>query len=207
MVKTIQVTELTLHDVKVKFDLTPAEDDQFFREWQDELPELSDTERQSLEQIKAHMLYLEQYPMVEDIVKMVVLSPLLGLAGFYGSPFHLKTEAAIEIAAVEEHEILRGRIDVLVLQEQFWVLVIESKQAGFSLKSAIPQALTYMMANPNQLRPSFGLVTNGTNFRFLKLTKSGRPMYALSDEFTLYRGNDWYNVLRILKRIAQLVVN
>ncbi|EGJ33713.1 hypothetical protein LYNGBM3L_25310 [Moorena producens 3L] len=31
-------------------------------------------------------------------------------------------------------------------------------------------------------------------------------MYALSDEFTLYRGNDWYNVLRILKRIAELVV-
>ncbi|NES46273.1 MAG: restriction endonuclease subunit R, partial [Moorea sp. SIO2C4] len=73
MVKTIPVTELSLHDVKVKFDLTPAEDDEFFREWQDELPELTDTERQSLEQVKAHMLYLEQYPMVEDIVKMVVL--------------------------------------------------------------------------------------------------------------------------------------
>ncbi|AOY79527.2 hypothetical protein BJP36_05955 [Moorena producens JHB] len=67
------------------------------------------------------------------------------------------------------------------------------------------KALSYMMANPNQLRPSFGLVTNGTNFRFLKLTKSGRPMYALSDEFTIHRGNDWYYVLRILKRIAQLV--
>ena len=36
---------------------------------------------------------------------------------------------------------MRGRIDVLVLKQQFWLLVIESKQTGFSLLTAIPQAL------------------------------------------------------------------
>jgi len=34
-------------------------------------------------------------------------------------------------------QVLRGRIDVLVLQNRFWVLVVESKEAGFSLKEAI----------------------------------------------------------------------
>lgn len=49
-------------------------------------------------------------------------------------------------------EILRGRIDVLVLQNQLWVMVLESKKTTLSVWAAVPQALAYMMANPN---PSF----------------------------------------------------
>ena len=79
--------------------------------------------------------------MSEEIVKLVMLSPLLSAAGFYSSPFRVRAETPVQIALEDENELVRGRIDILVLQERFWVLVIESKEAGFSLKEAIPQAL------------------------------------------------------------------
>lgn len=111
----------------------------------------------------------------------------------------------MQITAEDEGETVQGRIDVLVIQEQLWVLVIESKRGSFSLEPALPQALAYMMANPNPDKPAFGLVTNGSNFLFIKLMKQDTPQYALSDEFTLRRGNDLYSVLRILKRLGALL--
>jgi len=206
MVQVTQAKDLTLHDVKAKFGIRLADDDHFFREWVDDLPELTDLEMRSLDRVKTDYLYLAEYPMLESIVKMVVLSPLLALAGFYCPPFRVTAEASVQIAAEDEGEIVQGRIDVLVLQEQLWVLVIESKRGSFSLEPGIPQALAYMMANPHPEKPAFGLVTNGSNFIFMKLTKQDTPQYALSEEFTLRRGNDLYNVLRVLKRLAALFI-
>ena len=206
MVQTIQAKDLSLHDIKEKFGLKQAEDEQFFREWIDNLPELTDLEKSLLDQVKADFLYLAEYPMPESLVKMVVLSPILALAGFYRSPFRVAAEAPVQISTEDEEEIIHGLIDVLVLQNQLWVLVIESKSVSFSLEPAIPQALAYMMANPNPEKPAFGLVTNGSNFRFIKLTKQGTSQYALSDQFTLDRGDDLYNVLSILKRIGALLL-
>jgi len=205
MVQTIPAKDLTVHDVKVKFGLKLSEDDQFFREWIDDLPEITDSEKRSLAQVKADYLHLSEYPMPESLVKMVVLSPLLALAGFYRPLFRGTAEAPMQITAEDEGETVQGRIDVLVIQEQLWVLVIESKRGSFSLEPALPQALAYMMANPNPDKPAFGLVTNGSNFLFIKLMKQDTPQYALSDEFTLRRGNDLYSVLRILKRLGALL--
>jgi hypothetical protein len=36
-------------------------------------------------------------PMLENIVKMVILSSLFNLAGFYLPPFHIKAEPEIKI--------------------------------------------------------------------------------------------------------------
>lgn len=205
MVQTIQAKDLTLHDVKEKFGLKQAEDEQFFREWLDDLSEITDVEKSLLDRVKADYLYLAEYPMPESLVGLVVLSPLLSLASFYHPPFRVTAEAPGQISTEDEGEIVQGRIDVLVLQNQLWILVVESKRGSFSLEPAIPQALAYMMANPNPEKPTFGLVTNGSNFRFIKLTKQGTPQYALSDQFTLDRGDDLYNVLSILKRLGALL--
>ena len=202
MAQIIQARDLTLHDVKVKFSLKQAEDAQFFPEWIDRLPEISDLEKRSLDRVKTDFLYLAEYPIPESLVGLVVLSPLLSLAGFYRPPFRVTTEAPVQIAAEDEGEIVQGRIDVLVLQNQLWILAIESKRGSFSLEPAIPQALAYMMANPSPDKPAFGLVTNGSNFRFIKLTKQDIPQYALSDEFIIDRRNDLYIVLSILKRLG-----
>lgn len=208
MTQVIQASGLTLYEVKTKFGLKQIEDEPFFSEWQKCLPELTDTDKQALDQVKANFLYLEQHPMSEGVVQLVVLSPLLAMAGFYSPPFRIQTEVAVQIALETQGELVRGRIDVLVLQERFWALVVESKEAGFSLKQAIPQALAYMVATPHPNKPAFGFVTNGSEFRFLKLMQQDTPYYALSDLFTLQRrGNDLYQVLQILKRIGELIKN
>ena len=206
MVQAIPASDLTLHDVEAKFGLRETEDQQFFLEWQIDLPELTEPERQSLAAVKASFLYLNKYPMSEEAVKLVVLSPLLAMAGFYQPPFQLRTEVPVQIALSDEGELVRGRIDVLVLQERFWVLVVESKEAEFGLKQAIAQALAYMAATPHVDQPAFGLVTNGSEFRFLKLTQQDTCQYAFSDLLTLQRReNDLEQVLSILKRIGSLL--
>ncbi len=206
MTQAISASELTLNEVETKFHLQQAKDEQFFSEWQENLPELSEPEKQSLDQVKADFLYLNKYPLFEEAVKMVVLSPLLTSAGFYRMPFRITEEVPIQIAVEEEGQIVRGRIDILVIQKQFWVLVIESKQASFSLKNGIAQALSYMVATPNPDQPIFGMVTNGSHFIFLKLILREIQQYALSDEFSLLkRGNDLYAVLGILKHIGKIV--
>lgn len=45
MVHVIQSGELTLHDVEEKFNLQQMSDEQFFLEWQEDLPELAETEK------------------------------------------------------------------------------------------------------------------------------------------------------------------
>ena len=206
MVQTIPAQDITINDLKIKFNLQHTDERQFFREWQDKLPEVSESEKQLLERIKTNFLNLIEYPpMLENAVKMVVLSPLLDLAGFYQRPLRISTEKQVEIVSEDEGTIIKGKIDVLVLQEQLWILVIEAKKAQFSLEPGIPQALAYMLDNPNPEKPIFGLVTNGSNFIFIKLIKQDRSLYALSDEFTLRRANDLYIVLKILKQFGHLV--
>lgn len=148
---------------------------------------------------------------------MVVLSPLLDLAGFYRHPFYIATEESVELSeeiiiedeenSEETQEIIKGKIDVLVLQDKLWLLIIESKRSSFSLAKAIPQALTYMLANPQPEHPVYSLVMNGEDFQFIKLLKKDKPIYALSDRFTLYRcGNELFKVVNILKKLGQVLI-
>lgn len=204
MPQIIQANELTLSLVEDQFNLRQVLDNPtFFREWQDNLPDLSEFEIQALERVKTEFLYLNKYPMLEDLVKMVVLSPLLSLAGFYRPPLRPVLEKRVDVAVNDGERTVWGRIDVLLLQQQVWIAVIESKQAGFSLKDATAQTLFYMMATPNTEQPIFGLVMNGSHFIFIKLLLSDPPQYAFSTEFSLYRPeNELLNVLKVLKRFA-----
>ncbi|HLP90646.1 MAG TPA: restriction endonuclease subunit R [Nostocaceae cyanobacterium] len=212
MVQVIPSQNITLADLNKGFALKKSEDEQFFTEWLTDLPVISELEKQYLDRVKTNYLSLiEQSSPLKNIVKMVVLSPLLDLAGFYLPPFHLYTEEPIEICETviideqNQPEIIKGKIDVLVIQNQLWLLVIESKRSTFSLAKAIPQALTYMLANPYPKNPVYSLVMNGEDFQFIKLAqKDNQPRYALSDRLTLYsRENELYTVLQILKKLGQ----
>ncbi|MFE1744224.1 type I restriction endonuclease [Coleofasciculus sp. H7-2] len=211
MVKIIPIAEniSTLRQVRDKFNLILAADDHFFNEWFEGLPEITDREKETLDRIKRRYHYhREDGLLAEGAVNLVVLSPLLELAGFYDFPFKISAEPTVQIAVEDRDEIYRGRIDVLVLQDQFWILVVESKRTNFNVDIAIPQALTYMMANPNPDKPTFGMVTNGSYFMFIKLVKGNFPEYALSDDFSLYRRrNELYDVLRVLKQIGEAIAH
>ncbi|MCL1474091.1 restriction endonuclease subunit R [Argonema antarcticum] len=209
MVSNIQAKDISLSVLENKFGIQLVEDEQFFREWQDNLPEITDFDKQFLDQVKASYFNLIKYPpMLETTVKMVVLSPLLQLAGFYLFPFHIKSEAEIEISFEDEEDqtIIRGKMDVLVLQEVFWVMAIESKRAEVSIETGLAQILAYMLANPHSDRPLFGMLANGRDFQFIKMTRQGTPQYALSNSFDVRnRGNELYTVLRIMKLIAGII--
>lgn len=207
MVETIQARNITLLDLADKFNLQLVEDEQFFGDWGDDLPELSEFEKQFLDQVKASYFNLLMYPpMLESTVKMVVLSPLLHLAGFYLPPFHIKAEPGIQIAVEDEDTIVQGNIDVLILQRRLWVMVIESKRQDFSLAVGVAQILAYMLANPDSDKVTLGMLTNGGEFQFVKLTQQDTPQYAFSQSFNIRNpGNDLYTVLRLLKRLAQLL--
>ncbi|MBU7581353.1 MAG: restriction endonuclease subunit R [Nostoc sp. TH1S01] len=207
MVQVVQAQNIGLAYLEERFSLQISEDERFFTEWLENLPAVTTLDQQYLDRVKANFLSLvKRPPILENAVKMVILSPLLDLAGFYREPFAIATEESVEIAVEEAEEIVRGRIDVLVIQEQFWLLVIESKRASLSLLEAIPQALVYMLGSPNTDKPVFGLVTNGEDFQFIKLIKQDKPQYALSDKFTLSRReNELYRVLQILKKLSQVL--
>ncbi|MCC3408874.1 MAG: restriction endonuclease subunit R [Microcoleus sp. PH2017_10_PVI_O_A] len=206
MTQSIQAKALTLRDVKTKFNLQLSEDEQFFREWIDDLPEITDAEKRSLDKVKAGYINSTSYPFLEDTVKMVVLAPLLFVADFFLTPFHIECEKSVELIVEDEDIIVRGSIDVLLLLQSFWVVAIEAKRSQYSVEAGLPQLLFYMLNDPNSEQPTFGLLTNGSSFRFIKVTKQDTPQYALSKLFDIQNpGNELYEVFRIFKRIAAVV--
>ena len=207
MVQFIQAQNIGIAYLEERFSLEQTDSEAFFPEWWEHLPEISDLEKQYLDRVKFHFLRLVKHPpLSEETVKLVVLSPLLSLAGFYDEPFLIRSESSIEIAVEDAEELIRDRIDVLIIQQQLWLLVIESKKTAFSLAQAIPQALTYLLANPHPDYPVYSLVINGEDFQFIKLLQKDQPRYALSDRFTLYRReNELYQVFRILKKLSQIL--
>jgi hypothetical protein len=197
----------TLNDAHAKLNLRLTEDEQFFTEWLEGLPELTQQEQAALDQIRYRYRYHRaDGPLAEGAVNLIVVSRLLELAGFYDSPFKLRSEVSVEVTTVVEDEILRGRIDFLVVLEEFWIVVLEAKHTDLNIELAIPQALAYMMASPHPERPVYGIVTNGGSFAFLKLSQQAPPQYDISDVFSLLpRRNQLYDVLQILKRVGQIM--
>lgn len=205
MVSVIPASKITLYDLEQRFQLQQTNLPSFFQEWQAELPDLTEAEKQRLARIQATVANLERRSLLENIVKLAILSPLLDLAGLFLPPFYVSTEDTVNIEATDNSLIVQGRIDVLVLKEQLWVLVIESKRAEFSPKVGIPQVLSYMLAAPDRAMPLYGLVTNGTDFVFLKLQFEATPHYGRSRQFILGQDQDLAKVLQILKHLAQIV--
>lgn len=204
----IERTVRTFSQLQTQFNLHRTTDDQFFPEWLNLDNSLTESEQQILDGIQQKYFYqLSDGQLGEETIKLIVLSPLLDLAGFFEPPFRFTTEATVQIAAEQEEIIYRGRIDALVLLERLWVVVIESKETSFSLEMALPQTLAYMLAYPNPQRPVFGMVTNGGNFIFVKLQHQEFPEYELSNVFSLLpRRNQLYEVLQILKRLGRIAI-
>ena len=201
--RNLSAEKITLDDLQRYFVLDDRPGDlTIFPEWQQDLPLLTDDDRLRLDKAQAHYAHLSKRPILKAMVKMVILSPLLELAGFYDPPFYAKSEKSVNISAQDHNLTIRGKIDILVTQDQFWILVIESKQSGIAIDSGIPQALTYMLAAPDHTKSLYGMVTNGNNFIFIKLHDH---TYQLSDEFSLRRRGDLYQVLAILKHLANLL--
>ena len=206
MVQALAISKAitTMAMLREKFNLIPTNNNQFFTEWFQDLPELTDEEKASLDKIRHRFTRNRECGQLsEGTVNLLLIYPLLELAGFYDEPFFIKTEPQVEILLEDRDELLRGRINTLVIQQSLWVLVVESKRS-ISFEAAIPQALTYMMANPNLEKPVYGMVSDGSLFMFIKLLKQDPPQYDFSDVFSLLllRQNKLYDILQVLKQIS-----
>ena len=204
----ISKTITTLEALEQKFKLSPTDNELFFQEWQQDLPDLTTQEKETLEQIKRRFeRHRERSPLAEGVINQLLISPLLTLAGLYDEPFYVTTEASVELEIEEEEEILRGRIDTLIIAPQLWVLIIESKST-IAFPVALPQIMTYMMANPNPQIPVYGLIGNGDEFMFIKMLTQGVPQYDFSNIFSLLlpRRNQLEDILQILKQIAKIMI-
>lgn len=202
MSQALAIEKVTLYDLEQMFHLHLVDDPTFFDEWQTDLSSLTIAEQERLQRVRAAYANLDRRSLLENTVKMAIVAPLLDLAGFFLPPFYVDTETMVEITADEGERQLRGRMDVLVLMEQIWVLIIEAKRAEFSLKVGIPQVLSYMLAKPSSDRPLYGMVTNGSSFVFLKLVTGHEPRYARSKEFILDQDDGLALTLQIMKRLG-----
>ncbi|MCC5635165.1 type I restriction endonuclease subunit R [Nostoc sp. CHAB 5844] len=210
MIQTFAISQAigSLAIVEEKFGLVESSNQQFCTEWLQNLLELNDAQKQALDHLKQRFLsHRKRGELSEGAVDRLLVSPLLDLAGLYEPRFAIDTEVPVEVLAEDDKELYRGRIDVLVIEKQFWVLVVEEKNTRVSMETALPQALAYMTTSPNLEKPVFGLATNGYNFSFIKLQKRNQGEYAFSDSFSLIsRQNKLYEVLQILKHIGNLIV-
>lgn len=158
MTPTTAINEVvqTLADVESRFNITRTESEGFFPEWHADLPEITEVDRVALNLIRRRYLYhLNEGNLTEGTVTLLMGSPLLERAGFYDPPFKMTAEKSVKIVLNgedEDVETLKGRIDVLVMQNQFWAILLESKHTAISVMSALPQTLAYMTANPVLLR-------------------------------------------------------
>ncbi len=212
MAQKIAITEAitSIAEAESRFNLRRTEDEQFFLEWCEDLPSLTDAEKSYLDLVRRRYLYHRaDGSLTEGTVTLLIGSPLLERAGFYDHPFKMRAEASVELVVDENDEdveTLRGRTDALVLQNRLWVVVLESKRTTISVATALPQTLAYMMTNPYPDKPVFGMVTNGDEIFFVKLIQQGTPEYDISRVFALFPlRNELYNVLQILKRMGQVI--
>jgi hypothetical protein len=200
----------SLNDLSDRLNLRQADSDNFFSEWKENLPALTDMEAASVAKLKQRYDYQRMDGLLlEGTIQVAVVSPLLELAGFLDAPYRMHSPYGITLELDNSEEILRGFIDMLVIQHKLWILVVESKRTSISVLAAIPQLLAYMLASPNgqSAKPSYGLATNGDEFVFLKLTHDDAPQYDVSRTFSLFpRQHELRKVLQILKRLGLAVL-
>ena len=209
MSQTLQAREINLDQLQEDFGLVHLRDQKLFAEGSIELPSLTVAEMKLLDEVNEEFSYLSTKDALEPIVKMVILAPLLRIAGFFRPPFKVTAEKKVELMTEDEGLVVRGLIDLLVFYNQIWIVTIEAKRTAYSLKLAFPQVLTYMLTSPNTQPIVSGFVTNGSEFRFIQLHKSEKleekPSYMMSDLLSIDRGDDFYRVAQILKYLGQQV--
>lgn len=83
----MQANEITLYELEERLNLQVATDSNFFTEWLEPIP-LSEEEKAKCDRIRNQFMrqVLYRRKTIEVLVKMLVLSPLLDIAGFYQDP-------------------------------------------------------------------------------------------------------------------------
>jgi len=206
------MSALSLRDLRDTFGLIRDYSDPFFAQWLDRVEPLSEYEDQVLARLKSNYQNIMETNPLEEVIKLVVVAPLLDLAGFYQAPFAIRTEVSTKLVILDGEQTFTGSIDVLVVQQKFWILVIESKQSRFDVMSGVPQALSYMLSqpaaaqNPNGFNHTrFGMVTNGREVVFLKLDPGQYAHQEKVSQTPIYSQSKVYQVIETKQDLTQIL--
>jgi hypothetical protein len=207
----LQAKYLTLDEVHQLLNLQPSLQRVRFGEVLT-LTEVTEWEMAEMEQIRIDFqAYWQAGKVLEGQVQMLVLSPLLRLAGFYRSPIQLSLEQAIgEISIVDEETTIAGRLDLLAVRRAsttpLWILVVESKNSQVDALNGLPQLLTYASRSLSHQRSVWGLVTNGISYYFTRLMTDeirSQQTYQLLPELNLLDSDRALVLLQVLKAIRE----
>ncbi|MGB0561230.1 MAG: restriction endonuclease subunit R [Spirulinaceae cyanobacterium] len=145
----------------------------------------------------------------EGQVKLLLVSPLLWLAGFYIPQITIVLEERIaEITLDDQDTVIRGRLDILALhrassEPDFWIVLIETKNASIDTAAGLPQLLTYAVTGLDKQKSVWGLVTNGIDYQFVRLQAGQRPSYDLFPKLSLLYDRQAEQILQVLRAIAR----
>ena len=203
---TLQAKNLTLNEVHQWMSLQPSLERARFADVLN-LPDLTEWEIAEMEQIRIDFqAYWQAGKVLEGQVQLLVLAPLLRLAGYYRSPIQLSLEQAIaEIVLDDDDTRITGRLDLLAARREtstpLWVLVVESKNSQVDALSGLPQLLTYASRSLMDQESVWGLATNGFSYYFVRLISGEVRSYQLLPELNLLDGDRALVVLQVLKGI------
>lgn len=192
-------------DLQTGFKIKQSQDPEFFSELDENFKELTLEEKTGIGKIKKRFDYHRRDGfLLEGTVNLLVVSPLLELAGLLDEPYQIRSPFGVEIEINDTVETLKGFIDTLVVNDSLWVLSLESKRSAIPVGVALPQLFAYMLAQPRQGNLAFGVATNGDDFVFLKLDfGTEQPFYDFSRTYSLLpTKHELGQVLKILKKLA-----
>jgi hypothetical protein len=178
------------------------------------LENLTEFEQRELVQIRNDFdNYLTIGKVSEGQVKLLVVGPLLRLAGFYRSPIQISVEEDIaDIDITDEDTKITGRMDILAVNKAqqttaniyFWILVIETKNSLADVLAGLPQLLTYAFKSLEHQTSAWGLVTNGARYQFVYLQPGNPPTYQLMPLLNLMESEPSIQIIQVLKAICKL---
>jgi hypothetical protein len=92
---TLGVTKAitNLNEAQTKLGILPSQSQDFFREWQETLPTLTNLEKNRLDHLKQrYFYYADGGGITEGTVNLILLAPLLETIGFMDPPYQLRSE-------------------------------------------------------------------------------------------------------------------
>lgn len=211
MTQNLEASQLSLNDVRRLLKLEEREGDAFTDFFS--LEPLSELEQQEILKIRTDFRrYLSAGKVSEELVKFLVLSPLMRLAGFFDIPIVLTMEDSIAIEVEDADTLIKGRLDVLAVNQpdaelaaaQFWILVVEAKNSAIDPWAGLPQLLTYAYKSLQQQSSVWGLTTNGRNYQFVYLTRGNPCTYQILPDLSLTDKERSLLLAQVLKAICKL---
>jgi len=195
---------LSLSEVCTRVGLVYDESDRYFADWLTTAPAISEQERHILNQLRRSYETRLKSNTLRDITMLVLIAPLLKLAGYYDGQVSIHKESLPPSHWTEDGIDYSRRVDVVVVQQHLWVLMVKSTPSRLDVTQTIPFALDYLLTQPDTTAPRFGMVTNGREVLFLKLQPQQPPTYSQSRVYQLVdRLEDLPQILQGLKVIGQ----